>query len=239
MPYLTLLFTPIDAMIGVFLQIGEISLMKEMKSAAENMSEEEKAELEKEMNGGQTPPTPSAPGFATPPHPAHTAHIPSEAVSSSPAPDTPRASTSIVPSSPATPGEEAPPASIPSPDSEPALNPASAPASGSGSPSTSAEGDKKRPAPKKRGKVTPEQRKKAEEHDRERKRAMDERIKILTTKLVDRLRPFVEAQHPGDKDDAETKAFEEKIRKEADDLKLESFGVEVRSRSITGRDARG
>ena len=81
--------------------------------------------------------------------------------------------------------------------------------------------------------------KKAEEHDRERKRAMDERIKILTTKLVDRLRPFVEAQHPGDKDDAETKAFEEKIRKEADDLKLESFGVEVRSHSITGRDARG
>ena len=50
---------------------------------------------------------------------------------------------------------------------------------------------------------------------------------MLTKKLVDRLRPFVEAKHPGDKDDPETKAFEARMRREADDLKLESFGVEL------------
>ena len=37
----------------------------------------------------------------------------------------------------------------------------------------------------------------------------------------------MEAVKPGDKDDAETKAFEAKMKKEAEDLKLESFGIEV------------
>ena len=55
---------------------------------------------------------------------------------------------------------------------------------------------------------------------------MQERVDMLTKKLVDRLRPFVEAKHPGEKDDPETVAFERKMRREADDMKLESFGVE-------------
>ena len=37
----------------------------------------------------------------------------------------------------------------------------------------------------------------------------------------------MEAKHPGAKDDPETVAFENKMRREADDLKLESFGVEL------------
>jgi len=41
------------------------------------------------------------------------------------------------------------------------------------------------------------------------------------------LRPFVEAKHPGDKDDSETIAFEHRVKREAEDLKLESFGVEL------------
>ena len=80
---------------------------------------------------------------------------------------------------------------------------------------------------KKRAKLTPEQKKKLQELDEERKRAMEERVETLAKKLVDRLRPFVEAKHPGDKDDPETKAFEARMRREADDLKLESFGVEL------------
>ena len=80
---------------------------------------------------------------------------------------------------------------------------------------------------KKRSKLTPEQKKKLQELDEERKRAMEERVETLAKKLVDRLRPFVEAKHPGDKDDPETKAFEARMRREADDLKLESFGVEL------------
>ena len=56
---------------------------------------------------------------------------------------------------------------------------------------------------------------------------MEERVETLAKKLIERLRPFVEAKNPGAHNDPETKAFEEKMRREADDLKLESFGVEV------------
>jgi X-domain of DnaJ-containing len=75
--------------------------------------------------------------------------------------------------------------------------------------------------------MTPEQRKKLEELEKERRKAMEERIAMLTIKLAERLRPYVEAQRPGEKDDPETLAFEAKMRREAEDLKLESFGVEV------------
>lgn len=80
--------------------------------------------------------------------------------------------------------------------------------------------------------MTPEQRAKLEELDKERRKAMEERIAMLTTKLNDRLRPFVEAKHPGDKEDPETLAFEAKMKREADDLKLESFGVEVMTNTL-------
>lgn len=80
---------------------------------------------------------------------------------------------------------------------------------------------------KKRNKLSPEQRKKLKELEEERKKALEERVKFLTTKLVERLRPFVEAKHPGDQNDPETKIFQEKIQREAEDLKLESFGVEL------------
>jgi len=80
---------------------------------------------------------------------------------------------------------------------------------------------------KKRNKLTPEQKKKLQELEEERRRAMEERVKTLTAKLLERLRPFVDAKAPGDKNDPETNAFESRMRLEADDLKLESFGVEV------------
>ena len=81
---------------------------------------------------------------------------------------------------------------------------------------------------KKRSKLTPEQRKKLEEMEEQRKKAMEERVETLTKQLIERLRPFVDAKHPGDRNDPETLAFEDKMRREADDMKLESFGVEVR-----------
>ncbi|EIW79339.1 hypothetical protein CONPUDRAFT_74799 [Coniophora puteana RWD-64-598 SS2] len=56
---------------------------------------------------------------------------------------------------------------------------------------------------------------------------MEERVRMLTQKLIDRLRPIVEAKHPGEKDDPETKVFEERMKREAEDLKLESFGIEL------------
>lgn len=53
------------------------------------------------------------------------------------------------------------------------------------------------------------------------------RVDRLKEKLIHRIRPFVEAKNPGDINDAETKAFEARIRTEAEDLKLESFGIEL------------
>ncbi|KAJ8588286.1 DnaJ-domain-containing protein, partial [Rhizopogon salebrosus TDB-379] len=80
---------------------------------------------------------------------------------------------------------------------------------------------------KKRNKLTPEQRKKLQEIEEERRRSMEERVKTLTVKLIERLRPFVDAQAPGEGNDPETVKFQAKIKIEADDLKIESFGVEL------------
>ncbi|KAF7356565.1 J domain-containing protein [Mycena venus] len=80
---------------------------------------------------------------------------------------------------------------------------------------------------KKRNKMTPEQKEKLREQERERQKVMEARVAMLTAKMIERLRPFVEAKHPGDKDDPETQAFEKKMKREAEDLKLESFGVEL------------
>ena len=61
---------------------------------------------------------------------------------------------------------------------------------------------------------------------------MEERVKKLTEKLIERIRPFVDAEKPGDPNDAETIAFQKKIQLEAEDLKFESFGVEVRNEPL-------
>lgn len=76
-------------------------------------------------------------------------------------------------------------------------------------------------------KLTPEQREKLEALEKEKEASEEKRIKDLTEKLKDRIRPFVNAKNPGDKDDSETQLFEKKMRQEAEDLKLESFGVEL------------
>ena len=83
------------------------------------------------------------------------------------------------------------------------------------------------PHPKKRSKMTPEQRAKMEALEQERKRSLEARVDMLSKKLTERLRPFVEAKNPGGAEDEETAAWEGRMRREADDLKLESFGVEL------------
>jgi len=72
-----------------------------------------------------------------------------------------------------------------------------------------------------------EQREKLRQHDEERRKIMKARVEDLTKKLIERLRPFVEARNPGAQGDPETAAFEARMKKEAEDLKLESFGVEL------------
>ena len=72
-----------------------------------------------------------------------------------------------------------------------------------------------------------EQREKLREQEKARRKAMEERVAMLTKKMIERLRPFVEAKDPGGSDDPESAAFAEKMKLEVEDLKLESFGVEV------------
>jgi len=201
--------------ISLRLQIGEISLMKEMTSVATTiMSEEEKAEMESTMNSGSSP---ASAGVSTP----SVAHP-----SSSPRPTSP-----LKPTSPDMPN---PTPRVPSPNEESSsaistsMMASPGPDEKQEASSSSKPISSKEKEAKKKPKMTPEQRAKLQELDKERRKAMEERIVELTRKLTEVLRPFVQAKHPGDKDDTETIAFEERIKREAEDLKLESFGVEVR-----------
>ncbi|KAH9031354.1 X-domain of DnaJ-containing-domain-containing protein [Lactarius pseudohatsudake] len=58
-------------------------------------------------------------------------------------------------------------------------------------------------------------------------RALGAHVRMLTDKLIERLRPFVGAKNPGGPGDPETAVWEARMRREADDLRLESFGVEL------------
>lgn len=78
-----------------------------------------------------------------------------------------------------------------------------------------------------KNKMTPEQRAKMAALEEEKERAREARIKDLVRELITYIRPFVDAKHPGEAADPETAAFEKKTRLEAEDLKLESFGVEL------------
>ena len=165
--------------------IGEISIMKEMTStAAAMMTEEEKAEVERQLNPDKFPEAPK--------NLAATAHVdkPATAEGSSLSPDSKA-------------GSKAP--SITGSTSAAAL-------------AEEREKDRLRKL---------EQREKLREQEKKRREAMEQRVADLTKKTIERIRPFVEANNPGAKDDPETQAFEKRMIREAEDLKLESFGVEV------------
>ncbi|KAJ7442268.1 X-domain of DnaJ-containing-domain-containing protein [Mycena latifolia] len=180
--------------------IGEISIMKDMTATATTMmTDEEKLEMEKAMNEGTSTPI------------GGTGHSTLASGSGTPTGSTPGE----------TPTGKITPSETPSPPSYTSQTPSSITMhSEADAPLPSAK-DKKRP------KMTPEQKEKLREQERERQKVMEARVAMLTTKMIERLRPFVEAKHPGDKDDPETQAFEKKMKREADDLKLESFGVEL------------
>ncbi|KAH8918710.1 DnaJ-domain-containing protein [Atractiella rhizophila] len=202
--------------------IGEISLGKDFSKAMDiSLTEEEKAELRKEMGGASssgpspslehtnTPPGSSTPAATTSAQPHVTAH------GTAPASKSEKSSTDAKPSAEASTGPPTP-------------NPTSAPTTTDGEKPTDQVAAADSKASKKgRPKLTPEQRAEMEKFERERREEHDLRIKKLENKLRDRIRPFVEASKPGEADDPETISFGKRIREEAEDLKLESFGVEI------------
>ncbi|KAH8832691.1 X-domain of DnaJ-containing-domain-containing protein [Flagelloscypha sp. PMI_526] len=193
--------------------IGEISIMKDMTTAAATiMTDEEKAEVEKEMNGGVSTPNvtqaTSTPSLAPTPAPTDTPSVP-------PAASQPTSPTNGTPAEPR-------PQSAAQPSNSSSVVPHD-PEQASSSPALPDDPKEKM----KRPKISPEQRAKLREQELERRKVMEQRVSVLTQKMKDRLRPFVEAKNPGGKDDPETLAFEARFKLEAEDLKLESFGVEL------------
>ncbi|KAK0556910.1 DnaJ-like protein [Tilletia horrida] len=78
-----------------------------------------------------------------------------------------------------------------------------------------------------RNKLTPEQKQKLEQFEKEKEAEKEKRIHDLSEQLKDRIRPYVDARNPGDKDDSETQVWVKRMSEEAEDLKFESFGVEL------------
>lgn len=75
----------------------------------------------------------------------------------------------------------------------------------------------------KKGGLTKEQREKLDAYEKERNKKRQERVDTLTKKLLDRLSVWTET----DKGPEVTAAFQEKIRLETENLKMESFGIEI------------
>jgi hypothetical protein len=76
---------------------------------------------------------------------------------------------------------------------------------------------------KKKGGLSKEQRDQLAAYEKERSRIRQERVDTLAKKLVDRISIWTET----DKGDDVTRAFQEKTRLEVENLKMESFGLDI------------
>ncbi|CAD6579819.1 MAG: hypothetical protein CYPHOPRED_001017 [Cyphobasidiales sp. Tagirdzhanova-0007] len=198
--------------------IGEISIGKDFGKAMDiSMTEEEKAAMQADMAAGRGPiiGTAAEGGSAAPSSLGSSINGPS--------PVTSTASTSASSSMPKT-GDLA--STFPSTPRTPRTDLHMSNATpGPGSPSIPTASPKAPPKPS--NKLTPDQRKQMDDLAVERRKNEVERIQLLTSKLKERVRPFVQSKNPGDANDAECKRWEERIREEIEDLKGESFGLEL------------
>lgn len=183
--------------------IGEISMGKDLSKAAEiGMTEEEKEAYKAEM-AGEKPAAATGPAFAT----------------------TPAAATA--------PGSNTPPGATTVPPPAPGAVPSSAAGVASGTdvnkhtPVGEAAAAGKHGKPQASNKLTPEQRKQMDALADERRQNEIERIHQLTEKLRERLRPFVQSASPGDANDVECQRWQKRMQEEIDDLKGQSFGIEL------------
>ncbi|KAM0255103.1 hypothetical protein ACHAQJ_006107 [Trichoderma viride] len=76
---------------------------------------------------------------------------------------------------------------------------------------------------RKKGGMNKEQREKLMAYEKERARIRQERVEALSKKLLDRVSVWAETDKSGDV----TRAFQEKMRLEVENLKMESFGIDI------------
>ena len=205
--------------------IGEISLMKDLTKTMDitmkQMEEEEAADAadakmkakEDEEAGGKTTTIPIRPSVANeaPIHTAAPASTTLEATSSHLKP--PMTDESPSASGASTPRRQFGQQALMDKSEEDARMDAAG---------LTAEEKELRKKEKKRG-LTKEQREELAAYEAERKRVRDERVDTLAKKLLERVSIWTET----DKRDAVTRAFEEKMRLEVENLKMESFGLEI------------
>ncbi|CAD6583793.1 MAG: hypothetical protein TREMPRED_003654 [Tremellales sp. Tagirdzhanova-0007] len=190
--------------------IGEISLVKDLTSTMDVvMTPEERAEMEAAAEQGD--PAAQEALKSTTTASAATPNATNETLASTPS------TSADVPAAPADPTHT-------SLAHHSSFGPSSPSSSSDVSPGRSVKDKKAKP------KLTLEQ--KAQLEALEKKQEDDKKARQVDFLYGDNLsntmiRPFVNAKHPGDINDAETKAFEARIRTEAEDLKLESFGIEL------------
>ena len=205
--------------------IGEISMMKDLTKSMEiSMREQEEQEEQAtaaEAEGKSAEGTTGAAGTETPPPPPpRPGQATAEAVPEQP---TTAGATMEVPIRDSKPGSGA---STPRPQGIPTRlaitdkteEDAAATAAG-----MTEEEKKLREKEKKKGGLTKEQREELAAFEMERKRIRDERVETLSKKLIDRVSVWTETDKGADV----TTAFREKMRLEVENLKMESFGLEI------------
>lgn len=206
--------------------IGEISLGKDVSKAFESATTEEEREKLKAEMAGETGATPAATAATAEPAATATAGTPPVQQSTI----SHNAFEEAVPAAAATPasasGKAAPTTST---STSAATAPLASPGTSTAA-SHAADVESKaaaHAAKKAEREKRDAARAQAEKEYDERQEEKRERIRTLVSKLRDRIRPFVQASKPGDAEDPETKRYTERIREEARDLSMESFGVEI------------
>ncbi|KAF2729508.1 DnaJ-domain-containing protein [Polyplosphaeria fusca] len=228
--------------------IGEISLMKDLTKTMEiSMREMEEEEAAKEADNGEAEKaeaSSSAPGQET----GTTAAEPSDAAKAKEAEAAAEAKAAAAadPNAPPppyveTPAEASAPSNPPSFQPSPSASGANTPRSGRQIPIRPALMDKSeedarmeaagmtdaekelRDKQRKKGGLSKEQREELAAYELERKKIRDERVNTLTKKLIDRISVLTET----DKGKDVTDAFKAKTQLEIENLKMESFGLEI------------
>merc|ERR1711939_287336 len=214
--------------------IGEISLGKDFSKAMDiSMTEEEKETMKAEMAAGGPGPGAGAATVqadatsASPAAPASAVDGGVPAAGTTSGSETTATTSTTMPSASATAGApggtDLHKASASGTSTPTSLSAAAAPDASGGSKSG-------KPA-KHSNKLTAEQRKQMDELASERRKAELERITVLTNKLKDRIRPYTQATLGNTSDlemqRVETQRWENRIKEEIEDLKGESFGLEL------------